>query len=323
MAGGALRASSAHPRSALRRRAEKAARDGDHAGARALADQAVQAAAGDPGGEALAMGTAGLVALFGGAYPEAERLLGDVRARLATLEVHDPEEVARVDHNRGVVALSRGHDAEAVAAFERALAAKRSLGDRAGMRSCLLNLGLALAKTSRLDDADRALDEALVLARALGQTAGRGWVLAALADVAVRRGDAAAADRRIGEAAALEQALPAAVVADLAILRGPGGAARRRRGPGLRSGRGHLGRDAEHRRVDRCAVPHHRGRGIARAAPGGPQGGREAGDRRDPPRARRRRWARRRRRALAVLREARARARAARRSAGARRMLRR
>jgi DNA-binding NtrC family response regulator/tetratricopeptide (TPR) repeat protein len=203
----------------LRRRAEKAARDGDAARARDLAEQARRAATGDPAMEALSLGTAGLVALFAASYADAERALGEARARLAAVEVNDPEEVARVDHNLGVVALYRGRHEDAARAFERALAIKRSLGDRAGMRSCLLNLGLSLARTGRLDEAERALGEAELLARSLGQTAGRGWVLAALADVAVRRGDAAAADRRIGEAEALAQALPAAVRADLAILR--------------------------------------------------------------------------------------------------------
>jgi two-component system response regulator HydG len=211
-----------HPRVlplALRRRAEKAARDGDFAAARALAEQARRAAAGDPAGEALALGTTGLVALFAASYAEAERALGEARARLAAAPLDDPEEVARVDHNLGVVALYRGRHEDAVVAFERSLTAKRALGDRAGMRSCLLNLGLSLARVGRLDDAEGALGEAALLARSLGQTAGRGWVLAALADVAVRRGDAAAAERHIGEAAALEQALPAAVRADLGILR--------------------------------------------------------------------------------------------------------
>jgi DNA-binding NtrC family response regulator/tetratricopeptide (TPR) repeat protein len=203
----------------LRRRAEKAARDGDAAGARELAEQARQAAAGDPAGEALALGTAGLVALFGAAYADAERALGEARARLAAVTLHDPEEVARVDHNLGVVALYRGRHEDAAHAFERALAVKRALGDRAGMRSCLLNLGLSLARTGRLDDAEAALGEGERLARSLGQTAGRGWVLAALADVAVRRRDPALAERRLAEAAALEEALPAAVRADLVLLR--------------------------------------------------------------------------------------------------------
>src|SRR6185369_10864028 len=107
---------------------------------------------------------------------------------------------------------------EAALAFERSLAIKRNLGDRAGMRSCLLNLGLALAKVGRLDEADRVLDESVKLARSLGQVAGRGWGLAARADVAVRRGDPAAARGWIAEAEALARDLPAAVRADLAIL---------------------------------------------------------------------------------------------------------
>jgi DNA-binding NtrC family response regulator/tetratricopeptide (TPR) repeat protein len=214
---------------ALRRRAEKAARDGDHGAARALCERAGRAAAGDPVAEALVLATRGKIALFAASYGDAEGVLEEACSRLAALPVDDVEEVARVDHNLGVVALHRGRPEEAAAAFERSIAVKRLLGDRTGMRACLLNLGIAEARRGALDDADRALSEALLLSRALGQTTGRAWVLAALADVAVRRGDAAAADRRLGEAAALADALPAMVRAHLvlveaqvALLRGDG-----------------------------------------------------------------------------------------------------
>ncbi|MFT3771679.1 MAG: sigma 54-interacting transcriptional regulator [Minicystis sp.] len=206
----------------LRRRAEQRARAGDAAGASALAEQARRAAirAGDPAGEALALATIGAAALYRAEWGEADRAIAEARARLSALDVgrDDPEEVARVDHNVGVIALYRGLHDEAAVAFDRSLAAKRNLGDRAGMRSCLLNLGLALAKLGRLDEADRALDEGLQIARSLGQTAGRGWCLAARADVAVRRRDPAAARGWIAEAEALARDLPAAVRADLAIL---------------------------------------------------------------------------------------------------------
>jgi serine/threonine-protein kinase PknK len=206
----------------LRRRAEQRAREGDADGARELAEQARKEAvrAGDPAAEALALATIGVTALYRASWGEADRALGEARARVSAIEAghEDPEEVARIDHNLGVIALYRGRSDEAKRAFERALAIKRSLGDRAGMRSCLLNLGLALAKLGRLDEAERVLDESIQLARSLGQAAGRGWGLAARADVAVRRRDAAAARGWIAEAESLARDLPAAVRADLAIL---------------------------------------------------------------------------------------------------------
>jgi serine/threonine-protein kinase PknK len=208
---------------ALRRRAEQRAREGDVEGARSIAAEAIVAAAEarDPAGEALALATTGLVALYRAEYREAAAAIGEARARLAALAdlPRDPEEVARVDHNLGVIALYQGRNDEATLCFERSLAVKRGLGDRAGMRSCLLNLGLALAKTGRHADADRALEESEKLARSLGQIAGRGWCLAARADVAVRRKDAAAAAGWIAEAEVVAEALPAAIRADLVILR--------------------------------------------------------------------------------------------------------
>jgi len=208
---------------ALRRRAEQRAREGDIEGARRLAAEAITAAseARDPAAEALALATTGLVALYRAEWSEAAQAIGEARARLAALAdlPRDPEEVARVDHNLGVIALYRGRTEEATLCFERSLAVKRGLGDRAGVRSCLLNLGLALAKTRRFEEADRALEESEKLARSLGQLAGRGWCFAARADVAVRRKDAVAAAGWIAEAEVLAEALPAAIRGDLVILR--------------------------------------------------------------------------------------------------------
>ena len=205
---------------ALRRRAEKAARDGDATTASRLVAEARDAARalGDVAGEALALATTGGVALYRADWAAADAAFREARARLESVDVGDVEELARLDHNFGVVALYRGSVPEAIEAFERCLAAKRRLGDRSGMRSCLLNLGLALAKAARLDDADRALDEAVALARSLGQTAGRAWCLTARADVAVRRRDARAAARSIAEAQALGESAPPAVRADLQLL---------------------------------------------------------------------------------------------------------
>jgi transcriptional regulator with AAA-type ATPase domain len=206
---------------ALRRRAEQVARAGDRDRAEALATEALEAArrAGDGEAEAYAHATLGLVHLYRAAWPAADRAFADARSRLASQETNDAEEVARLEHNAGVVALYRGRARDAADAFERSLASKRRFGDRGGMRACLLNLGLALARAGDLDQAERALEEGERLARSLGQRAGLGWCLAAHADVLVRRRDARGAERKIAEAEELMDALPAAIRADLALLR--------------------------------------------------------------------------------------------------------
>ncbi|XYI02080.1 sigma 54-interacting transcriptional regulator [Sorangium sp. So ce1128] len=208
---------------ALRRRAEKSARDGDATAAKEQALAALAAARRLGGGaaEAFALSTLGLAALMRADWGEAEAWLAQAQAKLPSAggSADDVEEVARLHHNAGVVALYRGQVEDAVRTFEAALAVKRSLGDRAGMRSCLMNLGIALGKASRYEAAFRALDEAMQLARSLGQVAGRGWCLSARADIEVRRGDARAAERCIEEAWALAASLPAAIQADLVIAR--------------------------------------------------------------------------------------------------------
>ncbi|WP_437593465.1 sigma 54-interacting transcriptional regulator [Sorangium sp. So ce1000] len=208
---------------ALRRRAEKSARDGDATAAKEQALAALAAARRLGGGaaEAFALSTLGLVALMRADWGEAEAWLAEAQAKLPSAgeSAGDVEEVARLHHNAGVVALYRGQVDDAARTFEASLAVKRSLGDRAGMRSCLMNLGIALGKASRYDEAFRALDEATRLARSLGQVAGRGWCLSARADIEVRRGDARAAERCIEEAWALAASLPAAIQADLVIAR--------------------------------------------------------------------------------------------------------
>jgi DNA-binding NtrC family response regulator len=204
---------------ALRRRAEKTARDGDARRAAELADEAIALAdrLGDGPLRAFARATSGLVALMRASYVEAERTLAEAQALLGDAAADDPEEVARMDHNTGVVAIYRGRIDEAVRTFQRALATKRRLGDRAGMRSCLMNLGIALGKADRHDEARAALGEAMGLARSLGQTAGLGWCLSALADIEIRRRDARAAERWLASAAALSSSLPAAIQADLVL----------------------------------------------------------------------------------------------------------
>jgi DNA-binding NtrC family response regulator/Tfp pilus assembly protein PilF len=205
----------------LRRRAELCARKGEAEVARSIADRALALAEAsrDPVGVALAYSTAGAVALYRADWEFAERALEHARRTIAAGAVDDAEEIARIHHNFGVVALYRGRLEAAAAAFTQSLEAKRALGDRAGVWACLLNLGLARCQLGDLDAAEYALNEATALCRSLSQLSGLGWCLAAQAEVALRRGDAAQAEKCISDGEHLGESLPVPVRADLVLLR--------------------------------------------------------------------------------------------------------
>jgi serine/threonine-protein kinase PknK len=210
---------------AARRRAEERARAGDHEVALRSAGVALARATAsrDAAEEAYALATTGAVRLFAADWAGADTAFDAARAKLSAQAALEPErvdreEVARLEHNVGVVALYRGRVDVAIDAFERSVTIKRSLGDRAGIRACLLNLGLALTRKGRHEDAERALVEGTALAEALGQAAGRAWCLAARAELAVRRGRARDAEQLVAEARAIGDAVPAAVRADLVLL---------------------------------------------------------------------------------------------------------
>ncbi|MDI1446860.1 sigma 54-interacting transcriptional regulator [Polyangium sp. 6x1] len=205
----------------LRRRAEQKARAGEASEARTLAEEALAAArrTNERQDEAFAHGTLGLVALFSAHYTDAAEHLARAQEILGERGSDDPEELARIHHNAGVVALYRNRAEQAIATFSRALGEKRRLGDRAGMRSCLMNLGMALGRAGRHAEAEAALGEATLLSRSLGQEAGLGWCLFARAELEVRRGQFPAAAPFVAEAWALGESLPAVVRADLSILR--------------------------------------------------------------------------------------------------------
>jgi serine/threonine protein kinase/tetratricopeptide (TPR) repeat protein len=208
---------------AQRRRAEERARAGDLPRARDAADRAIELAKELAHGaeEVYALATRGAIALWSASFPIAKEMFEAARALAATLagEALDAEEIARLEHNVGVVALYRGQADEAASAFDRSIAIKRALGDRAGVRSCLLNLGLALTRLERWEEADAALVEATALADSLGQLAGRGWCLAARADLDVRRGRAREAERHVAEAEAIGDAVPKTIRVDLVLVR--------------------------------------------------------------------------------------------------------
>ncbi len=206
---------------ALRRRAELSARAGDFDEARALAERAAERARvlRDPLGQGLSFATLASIALHRADWAAAERAVSEALSLLAGETIDDEEELARLEHNRGVVALYRERLDEATASFERSLAKKRAMGDRGGIWASLVNLGIAHGKAGRRTEAETALDEAVASTRAMGLDAGTGWALAARAELLARANDARGAERAVAEAELLAERLPASVRVDLALVR--------------------------------------------------------------------------------------------------------
>ncbi len=216
-------AAEAEPRLAplvLRRQAERAARAGDAERAALLVSKAETRAAeaGDAVASGLVHASAGAIALYRADWPLAERELETARALLARADCSDAEELARLEHNAGVVDLYAERFEPAIGKLERALGMKRALGDSGGVRACLLNLGLALTRCGRFEQAEAALDEAIALARSLGQGPGEAWCLSARVDLEVRRSDVAAAERWLALAMTRRDVAPAQVQADLELF---------------------------------------------------------------------------------------------------------
>lgn len=206
----------------LRRRAETAARRGDHSLAKDFVTRALAAARGSTVCEALVHATAGALLLYRAEWREAEAELSRADELLRACppdEAPDTEELARLEHNRGVVALYAGRLEEAKHRFLGAIAQKRALGDLAGVRACLLNLGLTATKLGAYTDAEVALDEAIALARSLGQPLGEAWSLCARCELEVERKDVQRAEHWLALASELSNAAPLLVQRDLSLLR--------------------------------------------------------------------------------------------------------
>ena len=150
---------------AKRRAAEACARAGNHERAVELADESLRLAQerGAVFDEAAALATLGAIALYRSDSTSAEVALGRAQALFRTLDDDDVEERAKLAHNRAVCAMYRGENALANDLLSFALGEKRRLGDRAGSRACLLNLGIVLHKLGDFDAAESALDEAIAL----------------------------------------------------------------------------------------------------------------------------------------------------------------
>jgi serine/threonine-protein kinase PknK len=196
---------------AERRATEALARAGEHQAATAKLAALLAVDAG-----ALVQSTRAMLALLRADWKEAERALEQAVTQLA--EVTDEEELARIEHNRGIVLLYRGKYAQAADAMRLSAWRKKRLGDRAGVRASLLNLGLAETKLGNFDAAFTSLDEACALARTLGQGPGLVWCLAAKTEAELRAGLLDKADDTLSQTDAWVDVTPAVVQTDLRLL---------------------------------------------------------------------------------------------------------
>jgi DNA-binding NtrC family response regulator/tetratricopeptide (TPR) repeat protein len=205
----------------LRRSADKLARAGNYADALLAVERACEGALalGDVASLAYAMATRGAVHLYAGNGALAEHSLEEARQTLMQVTEIDEEEVARLDHNLGAALLYRNEPHGAALALARSLDKKRRLSDLGGVRSCLMNLGIAHSKARNWDAAELALSEATSLASTLKQAAGLGWCHVERAEMCLRRGRLEDAGRFAAEAFARRSALPAGVQWDLTLVR--------------------------------------------------------------------------------------------------------
>jgi serine/threonine-protein kinase PknK len=197
---------------AQRRSAESQMRAGEHTEAQRIVDALLLQHPHD----ALVHSTQASVLLFQANWKDAEKALEIAYGLRA--QVLDEEELARIEHNRGVVLIYRGDYQEAALAMQKSAARKQRLGDRAGMRASLLNLGLALAKLDHCEKALRIYGDAAALARTLQQVAGLAWCLAGITETQMRMGRLNEAGASLQEALTLREQCSAVVRNDLVLL---------------------------------------------------------------------------------------------------------
>jgi serine/threonine-protein kinase PknK len=195
---------------ATRRSLEALARAGNHAQAATGFATLLAEHPTDP----LVRSTEAVLALFRGDAKSASAALVQIPSDFST---DDQEELARIAHNRGVTHIYRGQFAEAAREMQASVERKRRLGDAAGVRSSLLNLGIAYGKLESYPQAVETLEQSIALARSLHNAAGVVWGLAALAEFLLRSGDLDAAMHAVTEANRAPN-VPALIAKDLAFV---------------------------------------------------------------------------------------------------------
>jgi predicted ATPase/DNA-binding SARP family transcriptional activator len=186
-------------RRALNGAAALASAEGDHARARAWAEENLVLSREAEDAPSIAHA---LRELAGAAVDQAdyERASG-LYAEIAELEPQlDRFEVAMAQANRGYLALIGGDFEEARRCSEASLAIARQLGDRVIMSTSLNNLAIAAVHQRRADDAVALVGETVSLCRELGYKELIAYGLEMLAAVAADAGEPERAARLLGAA---------------------------------------------------------------------------------------------------------------------------
>lgn len=115
----------------------------------------------------------------------------------------EPSEEAATWHNLGVSLLSVGREISAEAAFGKALAIRRSIGETEGAANSSALLAQVLTQRGRLGEAQLLLEEALLIQQSLQNEVGQAQVLERLAFVEQKSGQFAGGDATFSAALAI------------------------------------------------------------------------------------------------------------------------
>jgi predicted ATPase/class 3 adenylate cyclase len=170
-----------------------AARQGAHADARALAEQALAQARAADDKTTMALALRRLGALSKGDRAAAIRYYEESLALYRAL--NDQKGIAACFNNLGNMAAGQSDYAGAILYYSDGLAMARAAGDRLVVGTFLGNLGEIARRQAEFEKAIRYLEEALELLREIGAREGVATNMLNLGEVAAARGDDAAAAR--------------------------------------------------------------------------------------------------------------------------------
>jgi tetratricopeptide (TPR) repeat protein/DNA-binding XRE family transcriptional regulator len=159
---------------------------------------------GDPGADANAVNSLGVIDAHQGRFHQATRRF--LEAANLYRQAGDRLEEGRVLANVASAHIEQGRYEQAIAANEEALSVQREIGDRGGEATTLGNLGLLKARLGHYEQATYALQQGLGIHRETGDKRMECWTLIALGEAALMRGNYEEADRLLRQGLALSRA---------------------------------------------------------------------------------------------------------------------
>ena len=181
--------------------------EGERALALARRSHAAALDSGDAALAARAVNAQAVMALESGELTDARRLFDQA----LELAAGDPAIVARIEQNQGIIDNIQGNLEQALAHYERSLAAYEAAGDDAGRALTYHNLGMISADRRQWERAGRYFEESLALAHATGDAHLEGLCLLNRAEVLIARQQYDAARAGAEAALAIFDRLDAAV----------------------------------------------------------------------------------------------------------------